>query len=250
MERADLPVILLIHGFGAHTGWWHFVAPLLTAQHRVVALDLSGMGDSDHRNGYPPGQAAADIIGAIEALGLRSVIGIGHSAGGVRLLTAAARRPDLFERLVVLDSYVVFAGGRHPERPERATGDKVYPDLATILSRYRLLPEQMQGHAWARHYIARQSVKPVEGGWRWKFDPSLPVGAHREMDGVDLLPGVHVPVHYVWAENSEVVSAELARRIVSLLPQGHGPIGMPGTHHHMMIDQPEALIATLRALIA
>jgi len=250
MERAELPAILLIHGFAAHTGWWHFVAPLLTAQHRVFALDLSGMGDSDHRSSYPPGWAASDIIGAIEALGLRSVIGIGHSAGGMRLLMAAARRPDLFQRLIALDSYIVFAGNRLPERSRHVMGNKLYPDLATILSRYRLLPEQLQGHAWARDYIARQSVKPVEGGWRWKFDPSLSVGTHLEPDGSELLRRVDMPVYYVWAEDSVVVSAELARRIVSLLPCGHGPIGMPGTHHHMMIDQPEALIATLRALIA
>jgi pimeloyl-ACP methyl ester carboxylesterase len=250
MERAELPVILLIHGFGAHTGWWHFVAPLLTARHRVVALDLSGMGDSDHRSSYRQGWGAFDIIGAIEALRLRSVIGIGHSAGGMRLLMAAARRPELFQRLIALDSYIVFAGNCHPERPRHVRGDKLYPDLATILSRYRLLPAQVQGRSWSRNYIARQSVKPVEGGWRWKFDPLLPVGAHLEPDGTELLPRVNVPVHYVWAEDSQVVPEELARRIVSLLPQGHGPIGMPGTHHHMMIDQPEALIATLRALIA
>jgi len=250
MERPEQPVLLLIHGFGAHTGWWHFVAPSLTGRHRVVALDLSGAGDSDHRSSYPQGRAAADIIGAIEALRLGPVVGIGHSAGGMRLLMAAARRPDLFQRLITLDSYVVFSGDRHPERPPNLTGNRLYPDLATILSRYRLLPEQSQQRPWALHYIARQSVKPVEGGWRWKFDPSLPSGAHLETDGSDLLPRVSVPVHYVWAENSAVVPAEVARRTVALLPKGHGPIGMPGTHHHMMIDQPEALIATLRALIA
>jgi pimeloyl-ACP methyl ester carboxylesterase len=252
MERVELPVILLIHGFAAHTGWWHFVAPLLTTRHRVVALDLSGMGDSDHRSSYAQSWAASDIIGAVEALRLGSVVGIGHSAGGMRLLMAAARRPDLFQRLIALDTYIVFAGNRlpHPEGPQSVTGSRLYPDLATILSRYRLLPAQLHSRSWARHYIARQSVKPVEGGWRWKFDASLPAGADLEPDGSDLLPSVDVPVHYVWAENSVLVPAELARRIVSLLPRGHGPIGMPGTHHHMMFDQPEALIATLRALIA
>lgn len=244
------PTVLLLHGFGGHTGWWHHVAPALAERHRVVAMDLSGMGDSEHRSAYPPGTAAHDVIGLIEGLRLDPVIAIGHSAGGLRLLTAAGMRPDLFQRVIALDSYVVFQGEDHPDRPGGVKGDKVYPDLDTILSRYRLLPDQPQAQPWVLNYIARQSVRAVEGGWRWKFDPSWPVGAHLEADGSELLPRINVPVHYVFAEDSRVVPAALARRIVSLLPQGHGPIGMPGAHHHMMIDQPEALIATLRGLLA
>ncbi|GIT39274.1 MAG: hypothetical protein Ct9H300mP8_04700 [Gammaproteobacteria bacterium] len=38
---------VLIHGSNAHLEWWRFVAPFLADQFRVVALDLSGNGDSD-----------------------------------------------------------------------------------------------------------------------------------------------------------------------------------------------------------
>lgn len=251
LDHRDRPVVWLVHGFGGHGGWWDFVAPALAERHRVIALDLSGMGDSDHRaGGYPAGTASNDIIGAIDALGVGPVIGIGHSAGGLRLLMAAAARPDLFRSLMIIDSYVVFSGEAHPERPPAVKGDRVHPDLASALARYRLLPEQAVVQPWALDYIARRSVKQVEGGWRWKFDPALPVGAHLEADGNELLPRVGMPVYYIYGEASSVVSPALARRIVSLLPQGRGPIGVPDAAHHMMIDQPQSLIATLRALLA
>ena len=41
--------LVLVHGTGAHSHWWDFIAPLFIDQYEVVALDLSGMGDSDHR---------------------------------------------------------------------------------------------------------------------------------------------------------------------------------------------------------
>ena len=45
---AGAPGVVLVHGGAAHSGWWDHVAPLLTG-HRVVALDLTGHGDSDRR---------------------------------------------------------------------------------------------------------------------------------------------------------------------------------------------------------
>src|SRR3954447_26955423 len=46
---SDKPGIVLVHGNGAHAHWWTFIAPFLLEHYRVVALDLSGMGDSGHR---------------------------------------------------------------------------------------------------------------------------------------------------------------------------------------------------------
>src|SRR3954451_22766009 len=47
----DAPGVVLVHGGSAHAGWWDHIAPQLPG-HRVVALDLSGHGDSDHREAY------------------------------------------------------------------------------------------------------------------------------------------------------------------------------------------------------
>ena len=44
--------LMLLHGGAAHARWWDHIAPLLTADHRVVAVDLSGHGDSGRRGAY------------------------------------------------------------------------------------------------------------------------------------------------------------------------------------------------------
>ena len=48
------PGMVLVHGSGAHSHWWDFVAPLLIDQYEVSALDLTGMGSSGHREYYSP----------------------------------------------------------------------------------------------------------------------------------------------------------------------------------------------------
>ena len=243
------PVLLLVHGQRSHARWWDFIAPFFAADYRVIALDLSGMGDSDARSTYRPGQGAHDIVALLRALELESVVAVGHSMGGVRLLRACADAPELFERLVIIDSYVVFADGNHPSDPPGLRGNRIYPDLETALGRYRLLPEQPGNLPYALAHIARHAVRQTESGWRWKFDPDMPGGLAYEEDGDVFLPEVTKPVCVVYGEASAVGDAALAQRIVRKLPRGQGPIGVPGGHHHLMIDQPVALIALLRALL-
>ena len=49
--RRGRPGLVLVHGGAGHAHWWSFIAPLFP-QYRVVALDLSGHGDSGHRSRY------------------------------------------------------------------------------------------------------------------------------------------------------------------------------------------------------
>jgi len=51
-------------------------------------------------------------------------------------------------------------------------------------------------------------------------------------------------------EASAVVSADRARRIVAAIAGARGPVTLPQAGHHLMLDQPLALIGALRALLA
>ena len=51
--------LLFIHGMNAHSHWWDFIAPQFAGEYRVAAMDLTGMGDSDFRYEYDPGDVRA-----------------------------------------------------------------------------------------------------------------------------------------------------------------------------------------------
>ena len=57
--RPGDPAVLLVHGYTAHAAWWSFIAPLLLAGRRVVALTFSGMGRSSWRENRNALQAKA-----------------------------------------------------------------------------------------------------------------------------------------------------------------------------------------------
>ncbi len=75
---------LLVHGLASNALLWRGVAaPLATAGHRVVAVDLRGHGESDSPPaGHTTRQAAADLAAVIAGLGLDAPILVGQSWGG------------------------------------------------------------------------------------------------------------------------------------------------------------------------
>jgi pimeloyl-ACP methyl ester carboxylesterase len=109
-ERGKGSPLLLIHGFGASTYTWRFVAPELAKTHWVIAVDLKGFGQSDKPfdERYSIFDQAELLAQLIEEKDLRNLTLVGHSfGGGVALLLAlqANKRLDgRITRLVLLDS--------------------------------------------------------------------------------------------------------------------------------------------------
>ena len=109
-EEGKGPPVLLIHGFGASTFTWRFVAPELAKSHRVIAVDLKGFGLSDKPfdGRYSVYDQAELLAQLIEDKDLRDLTLVGHSfGGGVALLLALEANQRLdgrITRLVLLDS--------------------------------------------------------------------------------------------------------------------------------------------------
>lgn len=247
LDNHARPGLLFVHGFRAHARWWDFIAPFFIERFRVAAVDLSGMGDSGRRLDYGAGVVAQDILAVIENAQLAPAVVVAHSYGGSRALRACATRPEWVRHAVLLDSFVVYRDDPMPF--DIPTAPRLYPDFETALRRFRLLPEQPRLAAVADH-VARHSIHEVDGGWSWKFDPMLPPGGKREPDGQRLLRSIRTPVDFIRGEHSLVVSDERARDALRHLQNPGRYVVLPDAHHHLMLDQPLALIAALRALLA
>jgi pimeloyl-ACP methyl ester carboxylesterase len=66
----DCPGIVLVHGGAAHAHWWDHIAPFLSPACNVVAIDLSGHGDSGRRDRYPTSTWADEIVAVAEDAGV------------------------------------------------------------------------------------------------------------------------------------------------------------------------------------
>src|SRR3954466_11867192 len=100
---AGAPGVVLVHGGAAHSGWWDHVGPLLTG-HRVVALDLTGHGDSDRRTEYDPLLWAREVVAVAAAADLYRPVVVGHSMGGWVAVTVGVQHAAEVASVVVIDS--------------------------------------------------------------------------------------------------------------------------------------------------
>jgi len=99
------PPVVLLHGLlGSHHSWAPLVS-VLSAEHRVVAIDLIGHGGSAKPRGdYSLGAQAATLRDLLDHLGLDRVTLVGHSLGGGIALQFAYLFPDRMQRLVLVSS--------------------------------------------------------------------------------------------------------------------------------------------------
>jgi len=250
-QALSKPPVLLVHGYRGNTHWWDFIAPWLTATHRVFALDLAGMGASGRRTAYSAETFADDLICAADhiatdAPGGRVTIAA-HSFAGSRLLEACVRAPRRIRHAIVLDSLFHLQGDT-PHARTPVGNPRPYADRSLARARFRLLPDQPH-LPWLKSYLAEHSLREVPGGWNWQFDHALPAGLLGEPMEL-LAPRLTVPVDLVRGELSIVLDPVRAQRIAALLPRCRGPIVVPQAHHHLMLDEPLALVACLRSLLA
>jgi pimeloyl-ACP methyl ester carboxylesterase len=250
------PGLLFLHGNGANADWWSHVAPFFAADWRCAAMSFSGMGRSDRRaEGYIIEVFAQEAKDAIQAAGLLDgpalPIAICHSMGGMAGMAAAAET-TIFRGLVLVDSPIRLdparLAGIRAEAPKARNEHHVFQNLEDGLARFRLSPPQECKNDFIADYIARNSLVKNASGWSWHFDPRrvhLDAG-HSER----LIDNVKCPVAFIYGDQSAILSPGTIALSLPALPEGSPVIAIPDSAHHVMIDQPLALISAIRTLLA
>lgn len=97
--------IICTHGLTANAMCFQAFADELAQDHRIIAYDLRGRGDSDKpEEGYSIPIYAADLAALIDELELERPIVLGHSLGALISLYFAAHYPTKLRQLILIDA--------------------------------------------------------------------------------------------------------------------------------------------------
>ena len=114
-------VVLLLHGFPEFWyAWRHQIPALAAAGCRVLAPDLRGYNESAKPRGvrsYRLSLLVQDVAGLLAHAGAERAAVVGHDWGGVIAWRLAMDRPELVERLAILDAPHPAAFLRELRRP-------------------------------------------------------------------------------------------------------------------------------------
>jgi pimeloyl-ACP methyl ester carboxylesterase len=249
----DRPGVLLTTGNGAHMGWWRWIAPYLAQDFRVAALSWSGMGGSDWRDAYAPELFVREAMAVAQEAGLfRGAVApvmIGHSFGGILTALAAATIGERLRGAMLIDARLhtrrVWGVEAAPVPPRRT-----YAAREEMIARFRLQPRQPQRNRYILDLIADEALEPAEGGWRWRADPEIRHKTDLGANLMGLIPRARCPLMFIRGELSMTLGDEIWAEHRRLAPPHTPFVVIPDAHHHIMIDQPIALVSAIRALLA
>jgi pimeloyl-ACP methyl ester carboxylesterase len=231
------PPIVLVHGAGAHLGWWEAVIGPLHAQgRRVVALELSGHGASGHRTAYSAETWAHEVLSVIGEVAGGPALLVGHSLGGRVAVCAAGADPLLVPRLVLVDSPVRRPGGpRPPVLPSRRLPRRAHATLEEAVRTFRLRPREPVADAALLRRVATAAFAEQAEGWSLRADLSV-FGRIPDELLATALRRYGGPITLIYGTRSAVVD-EAGR---SFLIEAHGGptelVAIEG-HHHLTLDQ-------------
>lgn len=248
--EAASPGLVFVHGGAAHAHWWSFLAPLLADRWHSAALDLSGHGDSGRREAYSLEAWVEEIMAVAERAAFPGPpVVVGHSMGGLISIQAARDHGDRLAGVVLVDAPL-----RRPD-PESQEGSRtrafraprLYPTREEAVARFRLLPEQPVLHRFLFDHVAGYSVREVQEGWTWKFDPM--VFARPRFPMGERLAEARCRLALLYGEHSEIVPPEVAAYTAEMMGPEAPVISIPGAHHHLLVDRPLEFVAALGNLL-
>lgn len=154
VTKGEGDLVVLIHGFPDFWYTWRKQIPALAEHFQVVAVDLRGYNLSDKPEGvenYTTDKLVGDIEAVIKHLGREKAIIVGHDWGGMIAWTFAMQKPEMTERLVILNL-------PHPKGLMRELAHN---------------PDQQKASQYARNFQKPEAAKAVQPGALafWVSDP-------------------------------------------------------------------------------
>lgn len=226
-----VPLIVVLHGFGASAATWRDSLPGLAELGDVVAYDRPPFGFTERPQpgaGFDPYGTAAQVA-LLSALidrergedPDRPVVLVGHSAGGALAAEAALRRPEQVDALVLVAPAILTTGGT-PGWLQPVLGfppiDRWGPWLARLAARgsERLLEVSWHDPSRITDEVRRRYAEPQQvQGWEeglWQL-----VRARPDLQVVSAPERLQLPVLLVTGDDDRVVPTEDTRRLATLL---------------------------------
>jgi len=100
------PLVLMVHGFPDFWYTWRHQMAALKDHFQVVAIDQRGYNKSDQPEGveaYDVSYLVADVAAVIEHIGREKAVVVGHDWGGVVAWFFAMHRPEMTDKLIILN---------------------------------------------------------------------------------------------------------------------------------------------------
>jgi pimeloyl-ACP methyl ester carboxylesterase len=227
IDRGSGPVVVLVHGLADDANTWRATIDVLARNHRVLAPDLIGHGQSDKPLLNYRAQTFTDfLLGFLDVLHISRASFVGQSLGGWTIALVALQQPERVEWLVLVDS----AGFADQPLPACINS-------ATLAQSRELVPYVFATAAFTNNpaipkAILTARVTHGDGYTIARFLES----ARRNEDVLDgKLNRIAIPTLIIWGEADRLIPLATGRRFEREIPGSQLRI-VPGCGHDVQLE--------------
>jgi len=263
------PTLVFAHGWTFSSRSWHYQR-MLAERFRLVLMDHrdhgeSGTGPRENRTVDQIGRDLAAVLDATCAD--RQVVLVGHSMGGMTIMSLAAQQPERFGGQVKAVALVDTSGRREPEYEFGLRGPLAKAFLGQWKSALALMVSDPEKAERARRSGSAVSIRisrflnlgrgadkrlgrfteAMSAGTKAQVvgDFWLTLDTHDKLDALKVL--ADIPTLVIVGDRDRLTPPENARKMAAAIP-GSKLLELHGAGHCTMLEQPEAVNAALTEL--
>lgn len=245
LGEGDVPLVI-VHGLFGSARNWRVLQKRLSAQRRVVAVDLRNHGESfwSNDNSYPA--LAEDIAEVIEANGGVADV-LGHSMGGKAAMVLALTQPEKLRQLIVADMAPVAYGHTQAEHIEAMKS----VDMSSVMRRSdadKQLALKVDNAPLRAFFL--QSVELTGQGARWQLNLDALGAEMPKIMGFPEASGRYEgQVLMLGGGASDYVTPEMHPEILVRFPQAKFE-SIPGAGHWLHAEKPKEFLAAVERFLS
>ena len=230
------PPVVLIHGAGSDHLCWPVNLRRLNG-FRVLAPDLPGHGRSAGVSHQSVQEYAADLIAFLDALGIFSVVLVGHSLGGAVALETALQHPAQVTALAIIST------AAHTHIPAEFLNQLSSP--ASIKNAHHWLQERLispeSGAVLIRKSSAAlESVRQEVLHNDWKAVASF--------DRCDSVKEIAQPARVICGKKDRIVPLAGSRHLAASLPNAHLQV-IDNAGHLVLLEKPDEVASGVQSFL-
>lgn len=264
--RATDPAVVFLHGGALTAHTWDAVCRALSIDHRCIAMDLRGHGDSDwaEDGDYSLAAHARDLSALITGLPLERVVLVGMSLGGLVALTyAGAARAAGLAGLALVDTGTTEPHASGRERINALMdGPREFASVDELIDR-GLVFDPSRSRERLRRSLLFNLRQTTDGKWTWKYDPRFrqpfrdPAvtatervrrATERARELREAAANVACPVLVLRGDSSDMFLEADAEDTARAFGRAR-VVTIPRAGHRIQGDNPRALTAALRQFL-
>ena len=239
------PVILL-HGTGGEGARWTPQLQGLSSDFRVIALDQIGFGQSDKpMTNYHSGVFAGFLAGFMKAIGVQKASLIGQSMGAAVALSLAVEKPEMVERLVLVN------GGGFRSGPRTTPPDwhaRQIANAGTLAESREYMEKLYYDHSFVTDKLVEQNLmQRLRSAYTIE---SMQNAADRGLGGVseDEVRAIKAPTLLVWGANDKLSPPANADKLNAVI-KGSRKVLIDKAGHYPFLEHPDKFNQVVREFL-